>query len=63
MSPVIVEPYETSILTFIWGKLNIWNPSPLDSKLTYFPLLKSTVEVAPIPASANWNVSSVNLWI
>ena len=53
MLPVIVEPKETSTLTLISGKLNIWNPSPEDLKLTYLPLLKSTIEVPPMPASAN----------
>ena len=63
MSPVTVEPYETLMFTLISGYLNIWNPSPEVVKLTYLPLLKSAIEVPPIPASAYWNVSFVNFLI
>ena len=37
-SPVTVEPYETLMLTLIFGYSNICSPCPTDSKFTYLPL-------------------------
>ena len=58
MTPTSVFFNSYDMFNFISGYLNTWNPVPWLSNFINLNLLKSSNDVPPKPAFANWNVFS-----